>query len=441
MLSVWIKAVFTPSQSDVMPATSVADNYDPDPALVQLQQQSLEATYTIFNRIRLLQDPSGTLWFPELWAKDLCLHLVYLSDLRLCCPVESGMPRAGFVSSATHPELAELKVVPMRPDDGWFSVIANFVPNFLAVARGLNESDVIHSGAAGWPFPPSYYLLAMRRFKQRKWVFLVESTVWHLTEQEKHTLRRMIVSLVSRFLVRRCVASADVRIFTSAGYRDFLLPPGKEGYVNNATWIDREHCTSLNEALTRWDAALGGSRHARFLFPARLTPQKGVLVLLEAIRLLSQRGVELSIDIMGSGALEDLCRRFTEQEQGTVRLRFIEPVPYGPGFFETLAQYDAVLVPSLSDEQPRVPFDAFSQGVPVIGSNTIGIREVVKDGVTGFLCPPGDAHALAAVLERYANAPERLRNVGLNGLEWVRGRTHAAMHLERAKILNEALRT
>lgn len=163
-------------------------------------------------------------------------------------------------------------------------------------------------------------------------------------------------------------------------------------------------------------------------------------MLLEATRLLNQRGVELSIDMMGSGALEDVCRRFTEREHGTVQLRFIEPVPYGPRFFDTLAEYDAVLVPSLSDEQPRVPFDAFSQGVPVIGSNTIGVREVVKDGVTGFLCPAGDAHELAAVLERHAKAREGLRNAGLYALEWVRDRTHAAMHLDRANILNEALK-
>jgi glycosyltransferase involved in cell wall biosynthesis len=165
-----------------------------------------------------------------------------------------------------------------------------------------------------------------------------------------------------------------------------------------------------------------------------------VLVLLDAIRLLNQRGVEVSIDLMGSGVLEDACRRFTEQEHGTVQLRFIEPVPYGPEFFATLAEYDAVLVPSLSDEQPRVPFDAFSQGVPVIGSDTIGVREVVKDGVTGFLCTAGDAHELAAALERHAKARDALRDAGLRALEWVRERTHAAMHLERVSILNEALR-
>jgi len=414
---------------------------NPDPALAQLPQQCIEQPYTLFNRITLVRDASGTLWFPELWAKDLCLHLVYLKDMRLCCPVEEGVRPAGFVSTVTHPELAALKVVPMRADRGWLGVLRNLVPNFLSVARAVEHSEVLHSGAAGWPFPPSYYLLALRPFKRRKWVFLVESTFWHLTEYEKPTLRRVAVSLASRFLVRRCAEAADVRIFTSVGYRDFLLSPGKRAYVNNATWIDREHCVSLIEARALWHASLSQGDQAHFIFPARLIPQKGAMVLMDAIRILNQRGVDLAVDFMGSGELEDSCRSFVKQERGTVTLGFVEPVSYGPKFFATLSKYDAALVPNLSDEQPRIPFDAFSQGVPVIASDTMGVREVVKDGVTGFLCPAGDAHELAALLERHAKAREGLRDAGLRALEWARERTHAAMHLERASILNEALKT
>lgn len=408
--------------------------------MARLHEQCIEQPYTLFNRIVVVRDARGTLWFPDLWAKDLCLHLVYLKDMRLCCPVEDGVPPADFVSVKTHPELSALKVVPMRADRGWLSVLRNLLPNFLTVASAVEESEVLHSGAAGWPFPPSYYLLALRPFKRRKWVFLVESTFWHLTEHEKPTLRRLLVSFASRFLVRRCVAASDVRIFTSAGYRDFLLAPGQRGYVNNATWINREHCASVVVARDRWDAALARRKHARFIFPARLIPQKGVAVLMEAIRMLNQRSVELEVDFMGSGELADDCRAFVQEERGTVKLRLLEPVPYGPEFFATLAEYDAVLVPSLTDEQPRVPFDAFSQALPVIASDTIGVREVVEDGVTGFLSATGDASELATVLERHAKARGELRDAGLQGLEFVRERTHAAMHLERSLILCDELR-
>ena len=413
---------------------------DPDPALERLRERSIDEAYTLFNRIALVRDTSGTLWFPPLWAKDLCMHLLYLKDMRLCCPVEDGVPPEGFVSASTCPELADLKVVPMRSDHGWFNVLKNLLPNFLTVASAVEDSEVLHSGAAGWPFPPSYYLLALRPFRRRKWVFLVESTFWHLTEHEKPTLRRRVVSRLTRGLVRQCVATADVRIFTTAGFRDFLLPPGKQGYINNVTWIDREHCASPVDARERWQASLSERTRARFLFAGRLVPEKGVAVLMDAIRALNQRGTELEVDFMGSGELAESCRAFAESEDGTVKVRFVEPVPYGPEFFSRLSEYDAVLVPSLSDEQPRILFDAFGQGVPLIASDTKGVREVVDDGVDGFLCPTGDAQQLAAALERHANAREGLRDAGLRALERARDRTHAAMHLERTVILNEALR-
>lgn len=413
---------------------------DLDPALAQLREQSIGEAYTLFNRIALVRDASGTFWFPALWAKDLCMHLLYLKDMRLCCPVEDGVPPEGFVSASTYPELADLKVVPMRTDHGWLNVAKNLLPNFLAVASAVEDSEVLHSGAAGWPFPPSYYLLALRPFKRRKWVFLVESTFWHLTEHEKPTLRRRIVSRLTRGLVRQCVTAADVRIFTTVGFQDFLLPEGKQGYINNVTWIDREHCASPDDARERWRASLSERARVRFLFAGRLVPEKGVLVLMDAIRALNQRETELEVDFMGDGTLAQNCRAFAENEEGTVKVRFVEPVPYGPEFFSRVSEYDGLLVPSLSDEQPRILFDAFSQGVPVIASDTKGVREVVEDGVNGFLCPTGDAQELAAALERHASARGGLRDAGLRALESARARTHAAMHLERTAILHEALR-
>ncbi len=50
----------------------------------------------------------------------------------------------------------------------------------------------------------------------------------------------------------------------------------------------------------------------------------------------------------------------------SVRVSLLEPVSYGT-FLNLLRGFDAILVPSLSDEQPRPIFDAFSQAVPVLG--------------------------------------------------------------------------
>ena len=92
-------------------------------------------------------------------------------------------------------------------------------------------------------------------------------------------------------------------------------------------------------------------------------------------------------------------------------------------------------MPSISDEQPRIIFDAFSQGIPVLGSNTGGIREVVDDGVNGKLIVPGNPNALSELLEWAGRSRSELRTMGLAALDKSRGFTHRSMHEERCNII------
>jgi glycosyltransferase involved in cell wall biosynthesis len=64
-----------------------------------------------------------------------------------------------------------------------------------------------------------------------------------------------------------------------------------------------------------------------------------------------------------------------------------------------LAQHHVVVVPSIWLETgPLVVMEAFSLGLPVVGSRLGGIAEKVRDGVDGLLFEPGDEQALAAIL-------------------------------------------
>lgn len=56
---------------------------------------------------------------------------------------------------------------------------------------------------------------------------------------------------------------------------------------------------------------------------------------------------------------------------------------------------------------PNAVLEAMAAGRPVIASNTSGIPDLVQDGVTGYLVPPGDATAFASALEKMLNNPKR----------------------------------
>jgi glycosyltransferase involved in cell wall biosynthesis len=115
-------------------------------------------------------------------------------------------------------------------------------------------------------------------------------------------------------------------------------------------------------------------------------------------------------------------------------------LPYGPPFFAMLREQDALLVPSLTDEQPRIVFDAFSQAVPVIAADTTGLRECVTEGKNGRFVPPGNAEALADAIAGASADRESLRTLGISSLDVARNLTHAQMHARRAEAIETALR-
>jgi glycosyltransferase involved in cell wall biosynthesis len=266
-------------------------------------------------------------------------------------------------------------------------------------------------------------------------VVIVESAPWRISsERERKSPRKRVRAAVYEQLARWSCRVADLALFTQPAYRETLLPahPERAAYVTPATWINAENVLSDQRARKLWRAK--AELAPRFLFAGRLTAEKGSHLLLEALRELDQRGVALQVDVIGAGECEgaiDACA----QSLQNVRIERLKPVPYGPEFFALVDRYHAVLVPSLSDEQPRIFFDAAARAVPAIAADTDGLRPHVEDLRTGVLFPRGNARALADALQAAAQEPARLEQLGLAALTAARSQTHTAMHARRSQLL------
>ena len=74
---------------------------------------------------------------------------------------------------------------------------------------------------------------------------------------------------------------------------------------------------------------------------------------------------------------------------------------------EWITAADVIVVPSRGEGLGLVAVEALACGRPVVASNVGGLPEIVKDGETGLLVPPGDVAALRGAIERLAD--DRLR--------------------------------
>ncbi|MGE3139694.1 MAG: glycosyltransferase family 4 protein [Thermoleophilia bacterium] len=141
-------------------------------------------------------------------------------------------------------------------------------------------------------------------------------------------------------------------------------------------------------------------------FLGRLDPRKGLEDLIDAAALVEDARFEVvgAPRFAPEGYVDDLRRR---AEPVADRLTFAGPVP-DPG--EALRRFDLLAVPSEREPWGRVAAEALAAGVPVVAADSGGLPEIVRDGIDGFLYPPGDVPALAGRISALsADGPLRAR--------------------------------
>ena len=158
-------------------------------------------------------------------------------------------------------------------------------------------------------------------------------------------------------------------------------------------------------------------------------------VLLEALKILDRRGIPVDVRMYGRGRLHDECVTVARQLNRGVKLTMGGLLDYGEAFFEMLRDHDLLVAPSISDEQPRIIYDCFSQALPVIASDTPGLRQCFSDMPNKKFVPAGDACALADAIAWASDHREQLRDLGIMGLDSARALTHDQMHYRRAELV------
>lgn len=142
-----------------------------------------------------------------------------------------------------------------------------------------------------------------------------------------------------------------------------------------------------------------------------LRPDKGQNFLIEALAGLKARGLDLTLVLAGSATAEG-----AEYEAGLRAQAAAAGVPahflgYRDDVSELMQTADLVVIPSLTEAQPRVAVQAFATGRPVVASAVGGVPEIVVDGQTGWLVPPADVPALTEAIARVVQNPAEAARV------------------------------
>jgi glycosyltransferase involved in cell wall biosynthesis len=285
------------------------------------------------------------------------------------------------------------RVVPLRHPQGqdWrrkLSVLGHMTHYLATIAREVRDVDVVHV-----PLPGDLSLIGMLvALALRKRLLVRYGGSW------SPTCQTTMMNRVTRELMRRFAGGRNVML--AAGEGDY--PPAQEVHWLFSTAMTAEELAGIDRDLDR-----GLSAPPRLIYAGRLSPEKGVPYLIEAIAALKERGnaslpeLVLAGDGPERGPLEGLVR-----ERGVEsHVRFL-------GQLDRIAlsrQFhwaDVCVQPSLTEGFSKAWIDAMAHGLPVLTCEVGAARAVIgRDGERGWLVPPGDVPALVRAIETIISSP------------------------------------
>ncbi len=176
----------------------------------------------------------------------------------------------------------------------------------------------------------------------------------------------------------------------------------------------------------------------RLVCVARLSEQKGHLLLLEAAGLLAREGVPFELVLAGDGPLRAPIEALIGRLGLTAQVRLAGWMN-GAQVREAILASRALVLPSFAEGLPVVVMEALALGRPVITSALAGTPELVESGVTGWLVPAGSVEGLVTAMRAALAAdPARLQEMGRAGAALVSAHHDAGREAAKLAALFEA---
>ncbi len=223
-----------------------------------------------------------------------------------------------------------------------------------------------------------------------------------------------------RVLERLLAKVTTVLIAVSPEVRDDLVSLGVapvEKFAVVRLGIELEERVRSEEPREEIRRRLGIPRE-RFVvgWLGRMTGVKQTTDLLDVLGALREQGVDAGLLLVGDGPDRE---GFERRAQELALVRHCLFLGYQEEVAPWYAAMDAVALPSGNEGTPVTVIEALAAGKPVVAYGVGGVPDVVRDGVDGFVVPPGDTAALAGRLAELSTDPERRTRMGAAGRERV----------------------
>ncbi len=236
--------------------------------------------------------------------------------------------------------------------------------------------------------------------------------IWHFREY-RHEDHQIHYFLGDRLFTRFANKYSSKIIFISKSMYEFHEAKGFDKSKMLAVYNDISPRYYLER---NWNEEL--RQPIRLLIAGDVKEGKGQLELLKALKIVSEKGIDWSLTIAGNFGDNDYCKeilRYIEKNDMKDRVKIAGIVKE---MNSLRVSCDIGIVASKKEAFGRVTVEGMLAGLAMIGSNTGGTVELIKDGKTGLLYQLGDERDLAQKIFLLATNEGRLRQLAKEGQEY-----------------------
>lgn len=194
-------------------------------------------------------------------------------------------------------------------------------------------------------------------------------------------------------------------------------------YQNDKTMNVKE-IRSATLSVTEFDEGHSQkSRAQKLLSVGALNAEKGVKYLLDAIKILTDKHLEINLTIVGDGPQREFLENYTD-ELGIARyINFMGYVPLGEKLIEIYKNHDIFVLPSISEGTPRVLIEAMANKLAIVATNAGGIPYTITDHENGIMVEPKSAEQIADAIENLINDNDARNRLIDNGYRFAKENT------------------
>jgi glycosyltransferase involved in cell wall biosynthesis len=172
----------------------------------------------------------------------------------------------------------------------------------------------------------------------------------------------------------------------------------------------------------------------RLLFFGRIVTYKGLGQLLNAYRILRERGIAVELDIVGSGNLAAYASQLIGLPDVSIANAWVDEDQIA----QVLARSDLVILPYIEASQSGVAAAALTAGLPIVATPVGGLTEQVRCGQTGVIAKGLGPEHLAAAIQRLVENPRLYETCSAGALRHAREElAWTSVAAEVARIVKE----